>query len=61
MLPGTLAYVAAGTYGKEILVGGAEGSVGVQWWQLGLGFGFTAFALWYVGNLAKDALAEVEE
>ena len=61
MLPGTLAYVAAGTYGKEILVGGAEGSIGVQWWQLGLGFGFTAFALWYVASLAKDALAEVEE
>ena len=60
MLPGTLAYVAAGTYGKEYLIGG-EGGLSVQPWQLALGFGFTAFALWYVGNLAKNALADVEK
>lgn len=57
MLPGTFAYVAAGAYGKEYLIGG-EGGLGVQPWQLALGLGFTALALWYIGNVAKKALQD---
>lgn len=60
MLPGTLAYVAAGTYGKEYLIGG-EGRMGVEPWQLALGVGFTVLALWYVGSVAKKALEEVDD
>lgn len=58
MLPGTAAYVGAGSYGS--LLASGEGS-GIPTWQLGLGAGLTAFALWYIGSLAKEALAEIEE
>jgi uncharacterized membrane protein YdjX (TVP38/TMEM64 family) len=57
MLPGTFAYVGAGSYGS-LLVSGE--SAGIPTWQIGLGAAFTGFALWYIGNLAKEALAEVE-
>jgi hypothetical protein len=33
MLPGTAAYVAAGTYGKQLLEGGG-GLEGLSWWQV---------------------------
>lgn len=65
MLPGTLAYVAAGTYGKELLIGEGLGVVGsgtggFQAWHVALAVGFTGLAVYYVGKLAKNALAELE-
>lgn len=64
MLPGTLAYVAAGTYGREFLAGseaaGGAGGSGVAWWQVGLGLAFSAAAVAYVGRLAQQALEAVE-
>ena len=63
MLPGTLAYVAAGTYGREIMLGAAEGGTGalVQPWQVALGVGVSGIAVWYVGRLATKALKEIED
>ncbi|KAL4515816.1 hypothetical protein Ndes2526A_g00520 [Nannochloris sp. 'desiccata'] len=68
MLPGTLAYVAAGTYGRELMLGltdvatGGGGSGGmVQPWQVALAAGVSGIAVWYVGRLATKALAELEE
>lgn len=61
MLPGTFAYVGAGSYGS-LLVGASEATgAGIPGWQLGLGAGFTVFALWYIGSLAKEALEDVNE
>lgn len=59
-LAGTFAYVAAGMYGKELLrEGGLEGA-GVAPWQLLLAVGMTGLAVFYIGRLAKTALAEVD-
>lgn len=58
MLPGTFAYVGAGSYGS-LLVSAGEGG-GIEIWQVALGIGVTAFALWYIGRLAKDAI-DLEE
>jgi uncharacterized membrane protein YdjX (TVP38/TMEM64 family) len=65
MLPGTLAYVAAGTYGRDFFLGGAEGMAGsgaggVEPWQVAVGLSVTLLAVGYVGRLAKKALTEVE-
>ena len=63
MLPGTLAYVAAGMYGRDFLLGvegGRSSFGGVQIWQLGIGVGVTALALVYMGRLATKALADVD-
>jgi uncharacterized membrane protein YdjX (TVP38/TMEM64 family) len=66
MLPGTLAYVAAGTYGRELMLGLTEGASAagggmVQPWQVALGAGVSGIAVWYVGRIATKALAELEE
>jgi uncharacterized membrane protein YdjX (TVP38/TMEM64 family) len=74
MLPGTFAYVAAGSYGKDLLgaeSGGTGPGNGIDGaaamgssypsWQIGLAVVATAAVVWYVGKLAKAALAEVEE
>lgn len=66
MLPGTLAYVAAGTYGRELMLGlteGASGAAGggVQPWQIALGVTVSGLAVWYVGRVATKALAELDE
>ncbi len=60
MLPGTYAYVSAGHIGKAVLNEG-EGFLDVPPWQLALGLGVTLLAIGFVGRIAKDALAEVEE
>lgn len=61
MLPGTFAYVGAGSYGS-VLVGSSDGhGAGISAWQLGVAAGCTIFALWYIGNVAKQALEEVDE
>jgi len=65
MLPGTIAYVAAGTYGKEFLLGAGEGAAGsgqggFQPWQVAVALGCTALAVGYVGMLAKNALKDVD-
>lgn len=70
MLPGTFAYVAAGTYGKKLLsgdVGGTDGTggftlsgAGIELWQVALGMGITGLAVWYVARLAKKALEELD-
>jgi len=65
MLPGTLAYVAAGTYGRELMLGITEGASSgggmVQPWQVALGASVSGIAVWYVGKVATKALAELEE
>jgi uncharacterized membrane protein YdjX (TVP38/TMEM64 family) len=70
MLPGTVAYVAAGSYGRALLgVGGGgegEGAVNsmggsVQPWQVALGLALSAASLAYVGRLATKALEEATE
>lgn len=60
MLPGTIAYVAAGHYGREVLVGGPEGAAGaaIEPWQLALGAGLSLASMAYVGRLATQALQE---
>lgn len=61
MLPGTFAYVAAGTYGKELVLGGHGFSHGgMELWQVAVGLGVTALAVWYVGSVAKKALTDIE-
>lgn len=63
MLPGTLAYVAAGTYGRDVFLGAANGGHGplLQPWQIVLGIGASGLAVWYVGRVATKALAELED
>lgn len=72
MLPGTVAYVAAGSYGRALLgVGGGEGGEGgaaaagsmgpVQPWQVALGLALSAASLAYVGRLATKALEEATQ
>jgi uncharacterized membrane protein YdjX (TVP38/TMEM64 family) len=59
MLPGTIVYVAAGSYGVELLVGGeGGGGGGPQAWQVGLGLALSAASIAYVGKLAAAALEE---
>jgi uncharacterized membrane protein YdjX (TVP38/TMEM64 family) len=62
MLPGTLAYVAAGTYGKELLAGAEAGGGGggVALWQVALGLAASGLAVTYVGRVAKEALDAAE-
>lgn len=63
MLPGTVAYVAAGTYGKDLLVGTGElgaAAGGFQPWQVALAIGCSALAVLYVGKVAKDALSDLD-
>lgn len=68
MLPGTFAYVAAGTYGKKLLAGDVGGDghgfslagAGIELWQVALGLGITGLAVWYVARLAKKALEELD-
>ena len=57
---GTAAYVAAGTYGKQLLEGGGGGVEGVAWWQVALAVGASGAAVLYIGSLAKAALADVD-
>lgn len=59
MLPGTIAYVYAGNYGRALIDG--DGDVGgVKGWQVALGLGITVLAVGYIGKLAKKALDDVE-
>ncbi|CAL8466491.1 g6027 [Coccomyxa elongata] len=59
MLPGTIAYVAAGSYGRALLDGSGEG-LAVEPWQVAAALVFTAIALAYLGRVAKDALDEAD-
>lgn len=60
MLPGTIAYVYAGNYGRALIDG--DGDVGgVKGWQVALGLGITVLAVGYIGKLAQKALADVEQ
>lgn len=58
MLPGTWAYVSAGSVGRDILNGGSPNFSPVE---IGLAVTLTAIALWGAGGIAKNALAEVED
>ncbi|GMH40384.1 hypothetical protein BSKO_08288 [Bryopsis sp. KO-2023] len=58
MLPGTWAYVSAGSVGRDILSGGSPSFSPLE---IGLAVTLTAVALWGAGGIAKNALAEVEE
>lgn len=58
MLPGTWAYVSAGSVGRNIMDGGSASFSPVE---IVLGVGVTIAALWFVGSTAKKALDEIEE
>lgn len=58
MLPGTWAYVSAGTVGRNLSQSGAPA---VMTWQLVAGILITLGAIWFVGSLAKEALGDVQE
>lgn len=67
MLPGTFAYVSAGSVGKTLLQDSADGVVGngpsgqTQLIMLGLGLLATIGATWYVGKLAKTAVDDIDK
>jgi uncharacterized membrane protein YdjX (TVP38/TMEM64 family) len=61
MLPGTVLYVIAGAYSRELIDNDESMGLPVNKWQVGLGIAFTLAILGYVGNVAKKALDEVEE
>lgn len=58
-LPGTIAYVSAGHVGKVAFLDG--GNLPLQWWQIAIALGLSALAVTYIGTLAKNALAEIDE
>ncbi|CAD7703970.1 unnamed protein product, partial [Ostreobium quekettii] len=60
MLPGTFAYVSAGSVGRT-LTEGAPGSGGGAWQQLAAGVVLTIGAITFIGRLATTALKEIEE
>lgn len=58
MLPGTWAYVSAGSVGRDLLNGGDASFSPLE---IGLAVALTVVALWGAGSIAKNAIAEVEE
>ena len=61
MLPGTIAYVYAGNYGRALIDTDGTGDMGgVKGWQVALGLGITVLAVGYIGKLAQKALSDVE-
>jgi uncharacterized membrane protein YdjX (TVP38/TMEM64 family) len=66
MLPGTFAYVSAGSVGMTLMEAGAHGAAagGTNWThvaQVACGFGFAVISGAYVARLASEALKDVEE
>lgn len=65
MLPGTFAYVSAGSVGRTMMEAGAGvGEGGGDWThaaQIASGFGFALLSGSYVAKLASEALKDVEE
>ena len=60
MLPGTIAYVCAGNYGRQ-MIDSDEAMGGPAGWQIAVGLAVTVAALAYIGKVATKALKEVEE
>lgn len=60
MLPGTIAYVCAGNYGRQ-MIDSDEAMGGPAGWQIAVGLTVTVAAVAYIGKLAQKALKEVEE
>jgi uncharacterized membrane protein YdjX (TVP38/TMEM64 family) len=60
MLPGTIAYVSAGSYGRKVM-DGMEGGASVSSWQVAVGAAVTFLAIGYIGRIAKQALDEVDD
>lgn len=58
MLPGTWAYISAGSVGREVVEGSSGGPPP---WEILAGLAVTVVVLLITGNLAKTALKEVEE
>lgn len=58
-LPGTFAYVSAGSYGRKVMAG-ADGP-SIPSWQLALGVIVTVGTIVYIGRLAQQALKDVDE
>lgn len=59
-LPGTFAYVSAGSYGRKVM-DGADAGGSISSWQVALGVGVTLLAITYIGRIAQQALAEVDD
>ena len=60
MLPGTIAYVCAGNYGRQ-MIDSDEAMGGPAGWQIAVGLAVTVAAVAYIGKVAQKALKEVEE
>eukprot|EP00210_Caulerpa_lentillifera_P009068 g8653.t1 len=58
MLPGTWAYISAGSVSRSLLNGNESR---LPTWELVLGVGITALVLYLTSDLAKNALKEIEE
>lgn len=61
MLPGTFAYVSAGTVGRTLVESGAEGSATSGLLQASVGLGFAVLSGGYVAKLATNALKDVSD
>ena len=65
MLPGTAAYVTAGSLGRAFILGSESGggSLPGTWQKAGLGVGvaITAFSATYVARQARNQLQEIEQ
>eukprot|EP00897_Mesotaenium_endlicherianum_P002583 jgi/Mesen1/2352/ME000156S01496 len=60
MLPGTWAYVSAGSFGRSLLAEESSGLHGTSLVTLGIGIAATVIAGTYVTRIAKDAVKDIE-
>ena len=58
MLPGTWAYISAGNVGRMVIDGTGTG---FPPWEIGLGLMVTVAVLLLTGNLAREALKEIDK
>ena len=57
MLPGTWAYISAGSVGRQVIEGSGPG---LPPWEIGAGLVVTVVVLLITGSFARDALKEIE-
>ncbi len=50
----------AGSYGRKVM-DGADAGGSISSWQVALGVGVTLLAITYIGRIAQQALAEVDD
>lgn len=52
--------LGAGSYGRKVM-DGADAGGSISSWQVALGVGVTLLAITYIGRIAQQALAEVDD